>query len=96
MGYQNSISMGTFSTAEENLYSTRDKEQSTHFGIMQGHLCSDAPTKAQSGRPGMLGDFTSLTDKHQDEYYGDVYLKRMVLDGFAAACFCWAEITNLA
>ena len=60
MGYQNSISMGTFSTAEENLYSIRDKEQSTHFGIMQGHLCSDAPTKAQSGRPGMLGDFTKL------------------------------------
>ena len=60
MGHQISISMGTSNTAEENVYSNRDKEQLTHFGIMQGHLCFDAPTKAQSGRPGMLGDFTKL------------------------------------
>jgi len=55
------MSMVTFSSAEENLYSARDEEQATHFGIMQGQLCSDAPTKAQSVRPGMLGNFIKLS-----------------------------------
>ena len=102
--------MGTFDTAEENPYNARDMEQLKHFSIMQGLLCPNAPTTAQSGRPGMPGDFhqaqlmSILTSIQRTLASKTVplgislledHFTRMVLNDFAAACIGWAEVDNL-